>query len=407
MSSSPLNLLLINQYFPPDTSATAKVADRLTRFLAQYHRVTVLAGRPSYAPTEQHLYYLRRTETYAPNVKVIRVGSSGYHRGRMRQRVLNYLSFMALALPQALLTTADVIVAMTDPPLAGLIGALVARLRGKPFVYYIQDLHPDMALVSRMVQPGGWVNGWERLHRWVLRQASQIVVLGEDMKALVAAKGIDPVRIEVVRTGADIPAQLPPPDNPVSQEIRDDFKFVLLHAGNLGFYGAWETLIEAANLLDDPTIGLIFIGDGAAKAQLKAWAGANPRIKFLPFRPAADIPYVLAAADMHIVTIRAGAEGVIVPSKLYPILAAGKPVLAVVPPASDAARLITHHQFGVTVPPDNPVALAAMITQLYQDRGQLIDMGRNARRTAQTYNQWSQFAKLQSLIEQTVFPFSS
>lgn len=400
MTSKPLNLLLINQYFPPDTSATAKVADRLARFLAQKHRVTVLAGRPSYAPTELHPYYLRRTEAITPNLSVIRVGSSGYHRGRMRQRVWNYLSFMALALPQALTVQADVIVAMTDPPLAGLLGAAVARLRQKPFVYYLQDLHPDMALVSGMVQPSGWVNGWERLHRWTLQQATRIIVLGEDMKSLVAAKGIDPDRVEVVRTGADLPAELPPPDNPVSREIRGNFNFVMIHAGNLGFYGAWETLIAAVKLLDDPAIGLIFIGDGAAKTRLEALAGHNPRIRFLPFRPAADIPYVLAAADIHIVTIRQGAEGVIVPSKLYPILAAGKPVLAVAPAASDAARLITRHHCGLAVSPTDPAALAVAITQLACNRAQLLEMGRNARLTAQTYNQAGQFVRLQSIIEQ-------
>src|SRR6202035_1798595 len=118
----------------------------------------------------------------------------------------------------------------------------------------------------------------------------------------------------------------PTADPEVVRAIRSDFKFVLVHAGNLGFYGAWETLIEAARKLSDEGVGLIFVGDGAQRGRIESAAMGCANVRFLPFFPASKIASVLAAADAHIVTIKRGLEGVIVPSKMYGILAAGKPL---------------------------------------------------------------------------------
>src|SRR3970040_211748 len=118
-----LHILLMNEYFPPDTSATAKMAQLVAEKLAERHRVTVLCGRPSYDPSERPPYYFRRRETQG-NLTVERVGSPAFPRFRMRQRVSNYLSYLALAVPRAIAIEADVILAMTDPPVEGIAGAM-------------------------------------------------------------------------------------------------------------------------------------------------------------------------------------------------------------------------------------------------------------------------------------------
>jgi len=104
-----------------------------------------------------------------------------------------------------------------------------------------------------------------------------------------------------------------------------------LHAGNLGFYGAWDTLLSGAASLAADGIGLVFVGDGAQRPRLEATAANIPNVRFLPFFPANKVSSVLAAADAHIITIKRGLEGVVVPSKMYGILAAGKPIVAVAP----------------------------------------------------------------------------
>src|SRR5712692_2313859 len=193
-----VHILLLNQYFPPDTSATAKIAAMVAEALAERHRVTVLAGRPSYDPSERHPYYLWRREVRG-NLTVERVGSTTYPRFQMWRRVSNYLSYLALAVPRALAIRADMILAMTDPPVEGIAGAIVAKLTGRPFVYNIQDLYPDMALGGAIVPPSPWVEIWESLHQRALRRAALVIVLGEDMRERIIAKGVDPARVVIVR----------------------------------------------------------------------------------------------------------------------------------------------------------------------------------------------------------------
>src|SRR5271167_4163175 len=183
-----MHILLFNEYYPPDTSATAKMAAHVAEALARRHQVTVLAGRPSYDPTEFYPYAFLRRDTLN-SVTVERVGATAYPRHRMRRRVSNYLSYLALAVPRALAIRPDVILAMTDPPVVGIAGAFIARLSGRPFVYNIRDMYPDMALGGDIVSQNPWVEHWERMHRSALKQATRVIVLGDDMRDRILAKG--------------------------------------------------------------------------------------------------------------------------------------------------------------------------------------------------------------------------
>ena len=206
---------------------------------------------------------------------------TAYPRHQMRRRVSNYLSYLALAVPRALALRPDIILSMTDPPVAGIAGAFIARLAGRPFVYNIRDLYPDMAVGGDIVRAGKWVARWESLHRRALKQAARVIVLGDDMRERILAKGAAPERVVVVRDGSVIasPTQMPDRSDPVVQEIRQGFPFVVLHAGNLGFYGAWDTLLQAAKILSNENTGFVFIGDGANRAALESAAGATRKYK--------------------------------------------------------------------------------------------------------------------------------
>jgi colanic acid biosynthesis glycosyl transferase WcaI len=287
-----------------------------------------------------------------------------------------------LAIPRALLVRTDLVIAMTDPPFQGIVGAFVAWLKRKPFVYNIRDLYPEMALAGKIVRPSLWTRVWERLHRWALRRASRVIVLGEDTRERLVAKGIDPTRVVVVRDGAQALPPVVAQDHPVILEIRSGFPFVVLHAGNLGFYGAWETIIKSAEMLDHEEVGFVFVGEGAQRYQVEAAAKGAGNIKFLPFRPLDQVPYVLAAGDLHIVTIKRGLEGVVVPSKLYSILAAGRPILVLAPEGSDAARVVRRMGCGVVVDPDDPAAVAAVVQELAHDRQRLAQMAERALQAA-------------------------
>lgn len=397
-----MRILLLNLYFPPDTSATAKMAQTVVQALSERHDVTVLCGRPSYDPTEPRRWKFSQTEQIG-RARVVRVGSSDYPRFAMKRRVLNYLTYLALAVPIALVLKCDVVLAMTDPPFEGIAGALVALLKRKPYIYNIRDMYPDMAVGGSIVRPGVLSRIWERLHRWALRRAARVIVLGEDMKARIVAKDVDPRRVVVVRDGVEIlPPDAPRPaiDPEVVRAIRGDAKFVLLHAGNLGFYGAWDTLLAAARKLAMDGISFVFVGDGAQRARLQAAAADLPNVKFLDFFPAAKIPSVLAAADAHIITVKRGLEGVVVPSKMYGILAAGKPIVAVAPRETDAVRIGEDRGFSRGADPDNPGELIHAARQLLGNEESLRNMGAAALAAAPDYDRVQELQKFVQMIEE-------
>lgn len=397
-----MRILLFNEYYPPDTSATAKMAAQVAEALARRHQVTVLAGRPSYDPSEFYPYAFLRRDTLN-NVTVERVGSTAYPRHRMGRRVSNYLSYLALAVPRALVIRPDVILAMTDPPVAGIAGAFIARRLGRPFVYNIRDLYPEMAVGGDIVRPGKWIERWEKMHRRALKQAARVIVLGDDMRHRILSKGVAPERVAVVRDGASLPVSMPDVNDSATrkiiEEIRCGFSFVVLHAGNLGFYGAWGALLKAAEILRDENIGFVFVGGGANRASLEASAANLPNVRFLPFRPAEQVPHVMLAGDLHVVTVRRGLEGVVVPSKLYSILAAGRPVLVVAAAESDAARIAAEFGCGVAANPDDPAAIAAAIRELRDNDARLAHMAERARATAEKYARVNELERFTAIIE--------
>ena len=398
-----MRILLLNLYYPPDTSATAKMAETVVNALAREHDVTIACGRPSYDPNERRPWKFFQTENEG-NVRIVRVGSSDFPRFEMKKRALNYLSYSALVIPRALFMPCDAVLAMTDPPFQGIIGAIVATLKRKPYIYNIRDMYPDMAIGGSIVAPGLLARSWEKLHRWALRRADCVIVLGEDMRNRIMAKGVLAERIEIVRDGAEIlsesarqasPQQLDPE---VIRQIRGDFRFVVLHAGNIGFYGAWQTLIAAARQLAGDDIGLVFVGEGAQRAQLEDSAKGIREVRFLPFFPGSKIPSVLAAADAHLITVKRGLEGVVVPSKMYGILAAGKPIVAVAPRETDAVTLGEKAGFSVSADPDRPDQVASVIRELAGDPARVQSMTRAALAAAPAYDRVKELEKFVRIV---------
>jgi colanic acid biosynthesis glycosyl transferase WcaI len=186
----------------------------------------------------------------------------------------------------------------------------------------------------------------------------------------------------------------------VVEELRCGLRFVAVHAGNLGFYGAWNTLVEAAKIIRNEDSGFVFVGDGANRAAIESSAEGLPNVRFLPFRPVEQIPHVMMAGDVHVVTVKRGLEGVVVPSKLYSILAAGRPVLAVAPLECDAARIVTEAGCGVAADPDDPAAVAQAIRTLRDDPSRLAEMGVRAREAATKYARVDELNRLTAIVEE-------
>ena len=179
--------------------------------------------------------------------------------------------------------------------------------------------------------------------------------------------------------------------------------FVLLHAGNLGFYGAWETLLAGARDLASEGVGLVFVGDGAQRARLEAAGAGAANIRFLPFFSAEKIPSVLAAADLHIVTVKRGLEGVVVPSKLFGILCIGRRGAGgCAEKETDAATLGERQGFAVCSDPDQPGGMVDAVRSLLRAPERLAAMRLAARAAAPEYERAGEQEKFVRAVESAV-----
>ena len=203
----------------------------------------------------------------------------------------------------------------------------------------------------------------------------------------------------IVRDAVPFPETLPPADHPVVREIRGGFRFVLVHAGNLGFYGAWQTLIHGRANAGAGRRRLGVHRRRRQKAQIEEAARGCPNVRFLPFRPGFEVPYVMAAGDLHVVTVKRGLEGVVVPSKVYNILAAGRPLLAVATQKTEVARFAERDGCGLAADPDDPAAVAEAVRGVLRDRDRLANMSHRARELARTYDRVGQLRSFVEAIE--------
>jgi colanic acid biosynthesis glycosyl transferase WcaI len=354
-----MRVLFLNQYFPPDVSATAYLLGELSEDLARQHEVWVVAGRPSYDSN---------VGSFVPQgVHVERAWSTHFARGSMPGRLANYATFVATSLVRALRAPRpDVVVAMTDPPVIGLIGLLVARRFRCPFVYVCEDIFPDVSVALRRMDNAFVVWLWRRVNRLIRRYASRVVAIGRDMRDKLIAEGLSPSKISLIPNWANgVPV-----DGSARADIRRSMQwegaFVVMHGGNVGLAQNLDVVLEAADLLRTRhSIRFVIMGEGAARRRLQEEAERRglANVSFLPYRAKDEARPLLGAADLHTVTLAAGLWGCVVPSKVYGIMALSAPFVAAVDKGSEVDLIIQESQAGVRVDPADAPALARAIQE--------------------------------------------
>lgn len=391
--TAQLDVLIVNLYYPPDTSATAGVfADLAAALQDRGHCVSVLTGRPSYEPAERRRWRLLARET-TDQVAVERVGSTAMDRGRRGGRAANYISFMILAAGRALMRRRpDVVISGSDPFLCVWVGWLAAR--GRPLIYSIQDVNPDAGVVAGLIKARLTTRLWDGLHRLALKLCTQVVCLGDTMRQRLIEKGASPERIVVIPTGTWPASGTPDPE--IVRELRGDKEFLVVHAGNIGAVGAWDAVLAAANSLDEAA-EFLFVGEGVEADRLR---GAGVRVT--PFRPKQEIPSVMKAGDLQLVSLKAGLEGLVVPSKVYSILAHGRPVLAVAPEESEIAQVVVEHRCGLVASPEDPSEIVAKIRWARAHPEKLEEMGGRAYEAAKAFHRGHQLDRFVESVEEVV-----
>lgn len=386
MSRRP-RLLFLNRSYWPDAEATGQLLTELCEDLAERFDVTVVAGQPNW--NAEGAGFQRRGVQCRAGVTIRRVRHTRFAKRSVVGRVLNQLTFFAAATFAALaLKRPDIVVVETDPPFLALLGTLARRRFGCPLVVYLQDIYPDVAVALGKLPKGFPTN---LLHRWLhgtYRRADQVIVLSQDMRATLRRSGVAEERIAVVPNWADAAHIYPidPAENHFRQRQQLNGQFVVMYSGNMGLTQRLDqVLLVADSLRNRRDLMFLLIGGGTARPALERQAAdlRLPNVRFLDYQPQSELPHSLSAADIHLLPVDPRVVPYLMPSKLYGILAAGAPVLAVAPEACELSQIILRERVGFVVPPGDTAAFAQRIAWCADHREQLAPLSRSARRLAE------------------------
>ncbi len=367
----PGRLLFVNQYYWPDHASTAQHLTDLAEALAdQGHEVHVLCSRGGYKPGAE-----RPPAREARNgVQIHRVEATSLGRKTTLHRMLDYLSFYLRAFIAALfLPRADVVVTLTTPPIIGLVGTILRRLKGSKHVYWSMDLHPDASLaLGRMSLKNPVVKSLARISDAVYRQADRVVVLGEYMADRIAAKDVPRQRLATIPVWSrrDEIYPLDRQGHPLRDSLGLAGKFVVMYSGNLGLAHSFDEIIEAARQFRDrPEVTFLFVGGGPRLKEVqKAKADENlDNIRLMDYFPREQLHASLSVADVHLISMRAEMTGIVVPGKLYGAMASGRPTIFVGPKASESADTIAAAGCGFQVALGDASGLIGAINRLLAD----------------------------------------
>ena len=385
-NSNRISLFIITQFFTPDFAATGQLIEELARELSNKGvNIEVFTGQPSY--TSSNLQASRREQIDL--VKVRRTSTTRFWPIRIRGKAINGLVFLFRAFLHIVrhLRGKDVLTVTSAPPFLPILGYLTYLCFKLPYVCIIYDLYPDI-LVALGVLPKSHplIQWWYQINYQILRSAKSIVVLSSSMKQkIIEAYPAVKHKITVIHNWSN-PEWIVPiskEDNWFAQKYDLVDKFTVLYSGNMGRCHDIETILETIEIMVDKPIQFVFIGSGAkyqpSYEKVKRLGLKN--VLFLPYQDKKVLPYSLTACDLSLITMSAGMEGLIAPSKLYPILASGRPLAIICPQNSFLTELVLANNCGKTFENGDSYGLAQFINLLANNPELVKSMGRASRQS--------------------------
>jgi colanic acid biosynthesis glycosyl transferase WcaI len=370
-------LLVFNQYYWPGIEATAQLLTELCEALVHEIEVTVVTG-------VLHGHEDEPRRAVHNGVTVVRVPSTSFERSKILARASNYLTYLSSALLHGLRgTRPDVVLCMTDPPVVADIALVVARRYRAPLVVISQDVFPEIAVQLKRLENPLLMGVLRALVSVYLRRADRIVAIGDTMRRRLEAKGARPDRVHVIPNWVDTTRLTPlGKDTPWSTEWGFRDRFVVMHSGNVGHAQDLDSFVRAATFLRDlDNLLITIIGTGARKAELVALAERLQvdHVRFFYYQGRSVLAQSLSAADVHVVGLAPGLAGYVVPSRLYGILAVGRPVIAATDAESETAQVVQSVGCGIVVPPGRPELVARAIRDAHDGVYDLDAMGARGR----------------------------
>ncbi len=377
-------LLFLNRCFYPDVEATGQFLTELCEELENDFKIHVICGNPLYRKVKKRGLIHK---TYHRNITIWRVNNTTLPKKFLLIRLINLISyFIPCFLWTFLIRKMDCVIAETDPPLLASIAYAYSKIRRCRFIYYSQDIWPQVGIVNKGMTNPLITTILKGINGFLYQKSDRIIVLGRDMKKrLEEEHHIPSHKIGIVENWAD-PSQIFPirrEGNIFLQKHALENKFVVMYSGNIGLSQELENIVHAADSLKEiKDILFVLIGEGASKEKLIDLTESLglPNVKFLPYQEKKELNFSLNAAHIHLITLKEGLKGYMVPSKVYGVMASGRPFIAAVDKDCEIDKIVKEFHCGLTVSPSNVEELKSAVLRAFHNREDIEKMGENGRK---------------------------
>jgi colanic acid biosynthesis glycosyl transferase WcaI len=389
MTERQLRVLLVTNHYPPDVNPSGKLMHKLAEGLRERGFVVdVLTTFPHYESFRVGAADRGKLVAHegAGGGRVTRVWAhASGQKQNMLHRLANYVSFNVMATLTGAFARRryDVILANSGSFFTGISAWLLGLFPRTPFVYNVQDIYPDVPVRAGQLRNRAAIRALEMIERFMYDRARHITVISQQQRQVLEAKGVPAARLTVIPNFVDTSFIRPlPKDNEVSRRLELHDKFVIAHAGNLGYAYDFGSVLDAAGRLRAHA-GLLFviIGDGVRHSDLAQQIAARQltNVRMIPFQPEADLPMLRGAIDVQLALYTRGAIQSSLPSKIYEIMASGRPAIVGAEADSDLVQLVQSTASGLCIDPENVDQLEGAVLRLYRDPATARAMGERGR----------------------------
>jgi len=382
-----VHILFLTDNFPPETNAPAsRTFEHARQWVREGHRVTIVTCAPNFPRGRVYEGYRNRLWQRETNdgIDVVRVWSFISANEGFALRILDFVSFMAAAMVAGLFVRKPDIVVATSPQFFTLIaGNWIRFWRRIPWVLELRDIWPESIKAVGAMKQSAIIRFLERVEMGLYRRADRIVVVARSFADILAARGIDPRKIDIVTNGVDLSRFLPRRSDDLRRRLGWSGRFVVGYIGTHGMAHALETILDAAEQMEadgrTPDVLLAFIGDGARKDALRQEAERRglSNVQFLPSVPKEEVAEHWGALDATVVHLRAtDLFRSVIPSKIFEAMAMGVPILMGV--EGEARDIVLDARAGLAFAPESAQGLADAIRALRADPALRRDMSARA-----------------------------
>ena len=405
----PLRVLFIVNHFPPDINPSGRLMSQLAESLrTRGFSVDVITSFPHYDGFRIGRAYrgklISQEAVGDDTITRLWVFASGA-KHKMVHRLVNYLSFSSIATIAGIVRRRryDVVLANSGSFFTGIAAFVLWLIRQAPFVYNVQDLYPDVPVRAGKLTNGHIIRALERIEKFMYDRAAHITVISREQRNILIGKGVAADKVSIIPNFVDTDFIRPlPRDNSFARIHGLVDKFVVAHAGNMGLAYDFETLLACAHVLKDrEDIVFLIIGDGIRRKELEEYVQTHrvPNVRILPFQPEPDLPEVRAAVDVQLSLYKSGSARYSLPSKLYEIMASGRPAIVSAEPGTDARLLIEETNSGLAIDPESVPQLVSALLRIRDDTALGERLGANGRIAAvQQYSRTVAAARYAALL---------